>query len=204
MRKTILFLFVITLFSCQGSSNRAIQEDNKAVSKGDDVVASTKPDTAYKSSDVMQVKDIRFNGKLKRFFTLKEFEQVFGRPDSIRLLKDEEPCVTVFGTEAPEDKYLYKNGSRFENNKDSIAVDEFWFQQGNFITYKGIRIDAETTMEDIQKLFPTAVKGMLGLDKEGKLWVVKLREDDNGLSDGHIKLFFKNNMVYFMHWWLPC
>ena len=204
MKKTILFLFAITLFSCQGSSERALQKDNKAVSKGDDILSLPKPDTAYGSSDVMQEKDIRFNGKLKRFFTVKEFEQVFGRPDSIRLLMDEEPCVTIFGTEAPEDKYLYKNGSRFENNKDSIAVDEFWFQQGNFITYKGIRIDAETTMEDIQKLFPTAVKGMLGLDKEGKLWVVKLREDDTGLSDGHIKLFFKNNRVYFMHWWLPC
>lgn len=204
MKKIILFPFVITLFSCQGSSERALQKDNKAVSKGDNVVASAKPDTAYESSDVMQEKDIRFNGKLKRFFTLKEFEQVFGTPDSIRLLKDEEPCVTIFGTEAPEDKYLYKNGSRFENNKDSIALDEFWFQQGNFIAYKGIRIDSGTTLEDIQKLFPTAVKGILGLDKEGKLWVVKLREDDNGLSDGHIKLFFKNNRVYFMHWWLPC
>ena len=204
MKGTILIFIAIGLFSCQGGSKRALQKDNIAISKKDSVVASAKPGTSDESRDLMQEKDIRFNGKLKRFFTLNEFEQVFGRPDSTRLLKDEAPCITVFGTEAPEDSYLYKNGSRFETSKDSVAVDEFWFKGGNFITYKGIRIDAGTTMEDIQKLFPTAVKGRLGLDKEGKLWVVKLWEDNNGFSDGHIKLFFKNNRVYFMHWWLPC
>lgn len=204
MKKTLLIFIAILLFSCQRSTNRALQRDNKAISKRDNVFTSAKPETAYESSDAMQEKDIRFNGKLKRFFTLKEFEQVFGRLDSTRLLKDEAPCVTIFGTEAPEDRYLYKNGSRFETSKDSVAVDEFWFKDGNYITYKGTRIDAGTTMEDIEKLFPNAVKGRLGMDKEGKLWVVKLREDDNGSSYGHIKLFFKNNRVYFMHWWLPC
>ena len=204
MKRTLLIFITIALFSCQGSTNRKHQEDKKAISRSQNVVDSAKTETAYESSDVMQEKDIRFNGKLKRFFTIKEFEQVFGEPDSTKLLKDEAPCVTIFGTEAPEDRYLYKNGSRFETSKDSVAVDEFWFTNGNFITYKDTRIDAGTTMEDIEKLFPTAVKGKLGMDKEGKLWVVKLMEDVNGPSYGHIKLFFKDNKVYFMHWWLPC
>ncbi|WP_293924315.1 hypothetical protein [Sphingobacterium sp. UBA6320] len=56
----------------------------------------------------------------------------------------------------------------------------------------------------MQRLFPTAVKGRLGMDKEGKLWVIQLKEDVNGSSDGHIKIFFKNGRVYFMHWWFPC
>ncbi|PRD54744.1 hypothetical protein C5749_15030 [Sphingobacterium gobiense] len=165
------------------------------------VVAAAKPGTDYESRDVMLEKDIRFNGKLKRFFTLAEFEKVYGQPDSVRLLKDEAPCVTIFATEAPEDKYLYKNGSRFESSKDSVAVDEYWFLNGNFITYKGIKIDEGTTIDDIQQLFPAAVRGRLALDKEGELWVVKLKSD---ATYGHIKLFFKNDKVYFMHWWLPC
>ncbi|WP_349787757.1 hypothetical protein [Pedobacter sp. ASV1-7] len=166
--------------------------------------AIAKPGTGYEQRDVMQEADIRFNGKLKRFFTMAEFEKIFGKPDSIQLLKDETPCVTIFGTEAPDDKYLYKDGSCFETSKDSVAVAEFRFQSGNFITYKGIRIDANTTMNDIKQLFPTAVSGRLGMDKEGKLWVIKLKEDYEGVSDGHIKLFFKNGKVAFMHWWLPC
>ena len=135
---------------------------------------------------------------------MDEFAKVFGKPDSIKLLKDEAPCMTIFDTEAPDDQYLYKSGSRFETSKDKVAVDEFWFLNGNFITYKAIRIDAGTTMADMQRLFPTAVKGRLGMDKEGKLWVIQLKEDENGSSDGHIKIFFKNGRVYFMHWWFPC
>ncbi|MEQ7799998.1 hypothetical protein ABDJ41_09295 [Pedobacter sp. ASV1-7] len=166
--------------------------------------AIAKPGTGYEQRDVMQEADIRFNGKLKRFFTMAEFEKVFGKPDSIQLLKDETPCVTIFDTEAPDDKYLYKNGSRFETSKNKVAVDEFWFLNGNFITYKGIRIDANTTMNDFKQLFPTAVNGRLGLDKEGKLWVIKLREDHKGISDGHIKIFFRDGKISFMHWWFPC
>ena len=167
-------------------------------------VAAAKPGTHAEMRDVMLADEIRFNGKLKRFFTMDEFAKVFGKPDSIKLLKDEAPCMTIFDTEAPDDLYLYKNGSRFETSKDKVAVDEFWFLNGNFITYKGIRIDAGTTMDDMQRLFPTAVKGRLGMDKEGKLWVIQLQEDENGSSDGHIKIFFKNGRVYFMHWWFPC
>ncbi|MCH5719818.1 hypothetical protein [Niabella hibiscisoli] len=135
---------------------------------------------------------------------MAEFEKVFGKPDSIQLLKDEAPCITIFDTEAPDDKYLYKSGSRFETSKDRVAVDEFWFRDGNFITYKNIRIDANTTMNDIKQLFPTAVSGKLGMDKEGKLWVIQLKEDHEGISDGHIKIFFRDGKISFMHWWFPC
>lgn len=166
--------------------------------------AIAKPGTGYEQREVMQEADIRFNGKLKRFFTRAEFEKVFGKPDSIQLLKDEAPCITIFDTEAPDDQYLYKSGSRFETSKDRVAVDEFWFQDGNFITYKDNRIDANTTITDIKQLFPTAVNERLGMDKEGKLWMIQLKEHEKGVSDGHIKMFFKNGKVSFMHWWFPC
>lgn len=166
--------------------------------------AMAKPGTGYEQRDVMLEADIRFNGKLKRFFTMAEFEKVFGKPDSIQYLKDETPCITIFDTEAPDDKYLYKDGSRFETSKDQVAVDEFWFRNGNFITYKETRIDANTTISDIKQLFPTAVNERLGMDKEGKIWMIQLKEDKDGVSDGHIKLFFKDGKVNFIHWWFPC
>lgn len=166
--------------------------------------AIAKPGMDNEQRDVMLEADIRFNGKLKRFFTMAEFEKVFGKPDSIQLLSAEAPCITIFDTEAPDDKYLYKDGSRFETSKDRVAVDEFWFRNGNFITYKGTRIDANTTMDDIKQLFPTAVNERRGMDKEGIRWVIQLKEDKEGIADGHIKLFFKNGKVDFMHWWFPC
>ena len=59
-------------------------------------------------------------------------------------------------------------------------------------------------MNDIKQLFPTAVNERRGMDKEGKLWVIQLKEDNKGISAGHIKMFFKNGKVNFMHWWFPC
>jgi hypothetical protein len=184
---------------------------DKAILAGHDLfklcspeVAVAKPGAGYETRDVMLEDDIRFNGKLKRFFTRSEFEKVFGKPDSTQLLSEEQPCNTIFNTVAKDDRYLYKSGSRFEINGERVAVDEFWFLNGNFITYKGIRIDANTSMKDIEPLFHNAVKDRLGMDKEGKLWVIQLKEDEKGISDGHIKMFFKDGKVSFMHWWFPC
>jgi hypothetical protein len=191
--------------------NPVVLNYDKSIFKGHNLfklcsveVNAAKPATNSETRDVMQADDIKFNGKLKRFFTMADFETVFGKPDSIKHLKDEAPCITIFDTEASDDKYLYKSASRFETSGDSVAVDEFWFLNGNFITYKGIRIDEGTTMDDLQRLFPTAIKCRLGMDKEGKLWVIQMKDDKKGTSDGHIKIFFKNGRVYFMHWWSPC
>lgn len=51
----------------------------------------------------------------------------------------------------------------------------------NFNTYKGIRIDTNTTMTEIKQLFPTAVSGRLDVDKERKLWIIQLKEDYEGM-----------------------
>lgn len=161
--------------------------------------ASTAPDV-----DVMLEEDILFNGKLTRFFSYADFEEVFGKADSIKLLKDEQPCTSIFDTEAPDDKYLFKNGSCFETHDQQVAVSEFYLQHGYYITYKGNRIDEHSSMQDLQKLFPNSVKNRSALDKEGKDWLIQLREDSNGISDGLIKLFLRNGKASLILWWFPC
>ena len=90
-------------------------------------------------NEVMQESDILFNGKLTRYFSLDDFGKVFGKADSIKLMSEEAPCNYIFenedGSKDMEDKYLYKNGSRFENTKNKVAVDEFRFTKNNFILF---------------------------------------------------------------------
>lgn len=182
-----------------------IQKDS--VFQNSDQTADRKRDTL---NEVMLEDDIRFNGKLKRYFTLADFEKNFGKADSTRLLSEEEPCTSIFESSEEEnsmnDKYLYKSGSRLENSGRKVAVDEFRFVKGNYILYKGIKIDEESTVNDIQKIFPNAIRniGVLEVYGEGKLQLITLREDKEGISDGHINIFFKNNKIYYMHWWFPC
>ena len=158
----------------------------------------------------MQESDILFNGKLTRYFSLDDFGKVFGKADSIKLMSEEAPCNYIFenedGSKDMEDKYLYKNGSRFENTKNKVAVDEFRFTKNNFILFKGIKLNSSTTIKDLKKLFPNAIKdiGTMDVYGEGKLQEIELREDENNVSDGHLKIFIKNDKLYFMHWWFPC
>lgn len=162
-------------------------------------------------NEVMSEKDILFNGKLSRHFTVKEFEKTFGKVDSTKLLAEEEPCTFIFDTEPEtgsmnDNKYFYKDGSRFENFKEKVAVDEFRFLKNNFILFKGKKLSALTTVSELQKIFPNAVKNIGSMDVygEGNLQVIQLREDANNVSDGHLNIFLKNGKLYFMHWWFPC
>lgn len=162
-------------------------------------------------TEVMLEKDLLFNGKLRRYFTVKEFEKNFGKADSIKLLSEEEPCSYIFDTEIEsndmnDNKYFYKDGSRFENFKDKFAVDEFRFIKNNFILYKGKKLNAATSIIELQKTFPNAVRdiGNMEVYGEGKLQVIQLREDENNISDGHINIFLKNGKLHSMHWWFPC
>lgn len=186
---------------------RKITSDSGAVSQNISPRTTVKKDTL---NEVMLAEDIRFNGKLERFFRLSEFEKVFGKTDSTRLMSEEAPCSYIFenpdGSKEMNDQYLYKNGSRFENSGQEVAVDEFKFQNGDYILYKGIRIDAKSSLKDIQRLFPNAVRnrGVMDVYNEGKLQVIQLREDEKGISDGHINIFFRNNRIYSLHWWFPC
>ncbi|MGD1319313.1 hypothetical protein [Chryseobacterium sp. 2R14A] len=214
--KFALVIFLLMLQSCENKPHQKHPETvtNKVDSNKNysDSVRNEKkfPEQKTTNNEFFDVNEMRFNGKLRRFFSLEEFENVFGKADSTKLMSEEEPCSYVFenpdGSKDMDDRYLYKNGSRFENNQQKVAIDEFRFYKNSFLKYKGVILNSETNIQDLKKLFPNAVTkiGTLDVYGEGKLQVIELREDENNISDGHIKVFLKNGKLYFMHWWFPC
>ncbi len=203
--------------SCKDKNEKLVESNIQLVeSKITKTEIKEKADTLNVENglnEVMKQEDILFNGKLKRYFTIKEFEKVFVKADSIKQLAEEEPCTFIFDTELKNDNsnmneflYFYKEGSRFENYKEKIAVDEFRFTNNNFILYKGLKLDKTTTINDLKNIFPKAMNeiGTMDVYGEGDLQVIQLREDENNISDGHINLFLKNGKLYYMHWWFPC
>ncbi|BAP32954.1 putative lipoprotein [Chryseobacterium sp. StRB126] len=214
MRYFSIVLVIILLQACNKkkeekltvSSKTELKESKGKVDSTGDNSKEISEEVKDGQDDVMLAEDIRFNGKAERIFDLKDFEKVFGKPDSIRLMADEDPCAYIFDEGTPEDKYLYKNGSCFENSKEKVGVNEFRFLNGNFILYKGKRIDSKTRLEDIRKIFPNSVRNIdhLEISGEGELPVIRLREDKEGISDGHINIYFKNNLIHSIRWWFPC
>jgi hypothetical protein len=209
MKKLTIISMVILLFSCTAKNNKRSDRFNKLK----DTISNNYTDSisnSFNQNEVMLETDIFFKGKLNRYFTLNEFQKVFGKTDSIKLMSQESPCNCIFenedGSKDVNDKYFYKEGSRFENSKEKMAVDEFRFSKNNFILYKGINLNSSTTLADLEILFPKAIKNLqtIIVFDEGELQVIKLREDENNISDGHLKLFIKDGKLYFMHWWFPC
>ena len=200
--RLIITILILFFYSCKKMNNNSVnivQNTNTENPKHDN-----------NQNEVMKTDDILFNGKLKRFFTKKDFENVFGKADSIMLMSEEAPCSYIFenkdGTKNMDDKYYYKDGSRFENSKNEFAVDEFRFSKNNYILYKKKKLSSQTTITELKKLFPNAMNdiGTIDVYNEGKLQVIQLREDEHNISDGHIKIFIKNGKLYNMHWWFPC
>lgn len=218
----VLVLFIsieVLLSSC-------IQHDKKtpglSSTKSADTSAAKVMDTLDKSNidlqksiadtsiEVLNEKDIFFNDKLKRYFSLSEFHSMLGRPDSIKLLSDEEPCTNIFqeadGSTDPQARYLFKNGSRFENLGDKVAIDEIKFSDGDFIVFRNRKLNKHTTLDDLKDLFPNAVKKIKAIEVpgEGKLPAIQLREDSHNTSDGHINIFIRKGKLYALQWWFPC
>ncbi len=214
MRTLSIISILYFCLSCNSNNTKAVEklDNSKEIEKpiSENKIKSDSTDFKDYQNEVMNEEDILFNGRLKRYFTLKEFENVFGKADSIKLMSEEEPCSYIFenedGSKDMEDKYLYKDGSRFENTKSKVAVDEFRFTKNNFILFKGKKLNSSTSISDLKKLFPNAIKdiGTMDVYGGGKLQVIQLKEDENNISDGHINIFIKNGKLYFMHWWFPC
>jgi hypothetical protein len=209
--KVYTLTFLTILFSCQNNSTKTKIASNIDSIKEIKTEKKSEIDLHdINKAEVMLEKDLSFNGKLGRYFTLNEFENVFGKPDSIVLVSKTELCNYIFenedGSKDLEDKFFYKDGSRFENSKNEVAVDEFQFTKKNFIKFKNIILNSETTKEDLKKYFPYAMKHIEYIDvyNEGTTEVIQLREDDQNKSDGHILMFIKNNKLHAIHWWFPC
>lgn len=204
------FPFLIVLFLLLQSCNKS-KTNHSEINKPIQIEKANNPEKQTNNQiEVFDANKMLFNGKMGRYFSLKEFELFFGKADSTKLMNEEEPCAYIFenpdGSKDLEDKYLYKNGSRFENNKDKVAIDEFRFTKKNYLKYNNVILNSHTTIKDLRKLFPNAVNAIDSLDVygEGKLQVIQLREDKDNISDGHIKVFLKNGKLYFIHWWFPC
>lgn len=214
MKISAIISIVIILFSCNDKSTKSVEkyeklkDRSKTISTNKIKTDSTK--IGVLQNEVMLETDIFFKGKLNRYFTLNEFQKVFGKTDSIKLMSLETPCNYIFenedGSKDVNDKYFYKEGCRFENSNEKVAVDKFRLSKNNFILYKGINLNSSTTLADLEILFPKAIKNIqtISVFDEGELQVIKLREDENNISDGHVKLFIKDGKLYFMHWWFPC
>lgn len=214
MKNSAFITLVLLSISCGFTTDNGMNNKEELKNKETNMIFSTLDTTIskdmYYQREVMLEKDILFNGLLQRYFTIEDFKNIFGEADSTKLMQEEQPCSYIFenedGTKDLKDRYFYKNGCIFENSNEKVAVSEFRFQKGNFILYKHLKIDSESTVDDLRKIFPQAINNIRSDSHadENDLQSIILQEDIEGTSDGHIRIFFKNSKIYSLWWWFPC
>ena len=210
----LYFLLILSslFFSCENRSTGP-NESNTTFTIVDSVeekmnnISRVDNDSQELPNEVMKESDILINGKLGRYFSYSDFKKHFGLADSTKKLIDEEPCTYIFQSEKSptnDNEFLYKDGSTFERFKQEIGIEEFRFSNSNFMTYQDLRIDSTTTLEEMQKLFPIAVKNILPspYSEQPNMQLIQLNEE--APSDGLIEIYFKNKRAYSINWWFPC
>ena len=199
-------------FSCNNRSTGPNGENTsftivEAAEEKVDSISRVDNDSQEFPNEVMKQSEILFNGKLGKYFSYSDFKKHFGLADSTKKLIDVEPCTYIFQSEEQptnDNQFLFKDGSTFERYKQEIGIEEFCFRNSNFMTYKGLRIDSTTTLDEMEKLFPIAVKNILPSPYSDQPDMQRIKLQEEFPSDGFIEFYFKNKRAYSINWWFPC
>lgn len=139
--------------------------------------------------------DLKWNGKLPLHTTKKEMLALFGQPDSISDFFSE--CNYNNG---PKKVYHYETLRLFLNEANMLENEEYQFDNklNVFIQYQNIKLDRNTTYDDILKLSPDMLKQQPRHQKEEE----EIVENDGAYNVIYIPLHQKiTNDAYFdLNW----
>ena len=146
---------------------------------------------------------MRLNGKLPFITKTKSLFKLLGNPDSLITPKEEE-CTPFFDKPV---QFAYFKNSVFEVFGDTIALTTINFKNNRKINVNTplITLNYQTTLKDLEKLFPNSVKDKYPLDhyELGKVTAVNLRTSKNHSDDSWLLLFIDDKLIS-IHYCTPC
>ncbi len=173
-------------------------ENMSAPVEDEDSLQEARQDIAWEHIEVFSFTRAVANKKQPLYTNIRQFETTWGRPDSVITPDYEDVCAAQFDEDF---LYIFKDGSRFERCKDSIACDQFHFTNNNSLTSGNITLTGNTTWADARKLFPMAVKQA---ENEGRTDLITLRDSTDPDSDSAVQLFFKDGKLVSVVCFIPC
>ncbi len=156
----------------------------------------TRQDISWETVEIFDFSSAKVNKTMPLYATRQQFENAWGKPDSLSTPDYDAVCAAQFDDEF---EYIYAHSSRFERCRDSVVCDLFNFQPGNTMTSGKITLSAATTWQDAKKLFPMAVQQA---ENEGRTDVITLRDAKE--SDAGIRLQFRDGKLVSISYNLPC
>ena len=208
----IIFLFILLLSAC--GIVRPVSKNNSAVKidPARDTVNKYYRDSAYiykidssKTNDEFIDWNLaRINGKLPMITNSKDLYKLLGQPDSIVTPNYDDVSVRYY--DLKEFKYAYIKESQFEIYGDTAVISFLNFEKQPDLEFKAgtLTLNHNTTIAELRKLFPKAVKerSKLIVDQMGRLMGISL-ETSKYMVDAAWLLFFRKNKLVRLDFWMP-
>ncbi|AKQ45848.1 hypothetical protein TH63_09650 [Rufibacter radiotolerans] len=210
MKNPLLLLVAsFCLMNCQSPQQQteekaAIHEsaEQAATVESGKVTATNHQTTA---TEYIDWNSIKINNLLPLDANTKDLEKVLGKADSTVTPDYKNICNNChFCTEQiPAFKYVYVKGVHFEQLKDSLIFwsADFTLDKSLFLQSGKLRLDHRTTLQEVEKHFPEAVKG---LTKEETTDWIRISPSKQ-LTDGSFLLEFgKDGLLRKFYYHFPC
>jgi hypothetical protein len=163
-------------------------------------------DSILSNKEFMDFDKVKINGKLNLITDTSSLYALIGKPTDIETPNYDDVCVSYFSR--PNFRYVKYGKSSFELYGDTIVYRFFNFKDNPnlFLNYYKLTLNSKTTIHEIAKFFPKAVKfkSETNVAEEGKLISVNFKvKNDKNFEDFWI-FFFKNGFLYRIDYWMPC
>jgi hypothetical protein len=210
--KILLLLSQVFLLSCNSPTTETENQGNQLLDASTDNIQAEASHPAVQpyptgENDVyLDMGSILINGKLPLATSVKKMENLLGKADSVVSINWNQTCSSRYASE--DSRNAYFGGMQFEQFGDSLDFQLVNFSQDHrvFLQSENLKLNHATTLDEIKKRFPKAVKGIKkGLYKiDGKETDAVNLPPSKELSDGQWILMFQNGKLIRIDNWFPC
>lgn len=213
MRTKLLFLISqIAFLSCQSPNAETEKQESSLPEANIDSLETETSKTFVQASstgensEYLDWRSIRINGKFPLTASVKNIEGLLGKADSVVNIDWGRTCSSSYRSN--DSRNAYFGGMEFEQFGDSLDFHLVNFSKDHsvFLQSGDLKLNHATTLEDIKKHFPNAVrdisKGFYFID--GKETDAINLPPSKELSDGQWILMFQNGKLIRIDNWFPC
>jgi hypothetical protein len=202
--KLLLLVLLISIIGCQSPDADTGQQEATVPEKQSAAIVQTA--ATGENKEYLESSGIRLNGKLPLVTSVKDINSLLGKPDSISAINWDETCATDFRSE--ESRIAYYIGIEFEQFGDSLDFQTIDFRKDKnlFLQSGNLKLDGSTTLEEISKHYPNAVKeiSMGSYQIDGKATDSIVLPPSKELSERQWVLMFQGGKLIRIDDWFPC
>lgn len=205
----ILLILSITTVSCRQATSKVPLVDSvqDSIIKKQEIVINDDAlrDSIWQNEEYLDFDELTINGKLPLITDTLSLYKLIGKPDSVITPDYDDICVSYFDKNF---KQVYYQSTNLELFGDTLVLSTLNFKTSpNLFLQSGkLILNHKTTLQDIEKIYPKAVKfkGETDIYQLGKFTSINLKTFKNSTIEARWILYFEKNRLIRIDYWMPC